>query len=288
MKRGNPDTALEPPGLADPELFRSVFVDTGERLLTVILDASEASQAILLREAIKNLEREGVRAVWLVFGGNEADDTPSDLGDVTPAVIHSFPGLDHPLRSAAQAISDAVICLGSGGDSFPHNPSSQGPAWTILPSESLGAPSGKGDRILALKKGNAESLASAIRTAIYGGSGSRSENRASAESQLPERSAPPAETGHAARSSSSTEFVLFNEWGMGDELLLSAVGREILRENPELKVWIRSRYRFRFSTIRNADRVVVIDNGRVVEEGVSSRIELTQAKFEWMPWAGGR
>lgn len=40
--------------------------------------------------------------------------------------------------------------------------------------------------------------------------------------------------------------VLYNEWGIGDELLLSAVAREIARAHPECGVWIRSRHGFRF------------------------------------------
>ncbi|MGH7143132.1 MAG: glycosyltransferase family 9 protein [Planctomycetota bacterium] len=43
-----------------------------------------------------------------------------------------------------------------------------------------------------------------------------------------------------------TDLVLFNDWGIGDELLLSAVGRELKTAHPGLKVWIRSRYGFRY------------------------------------------
>ena len=42
------------------------------------------------------------------------------------------------------------------------------------------------------------------------------------------------------------EIVLHNDWGIGDELLLSAVAREIRRAHPEKRVWIRSRHGFRF------------------------------------------
>jgi len=40
--------------------------------------------------------------------------------------------------------------------------------------------------------------------------------------------------------------LLKNEWGIGDELLLSAVAREIVKARPGTKVWIRSRHGFRF------------------------------------------
>lgn len=43
-----------------------------------------------------------------------------------------------------------------------------------------------------------------------------------------------------------TEIVLYNEWGIGDELLLSAVAREIVRAYPSHGVWIRSRHGFHF------------------------------------------
>jgi len=41
-------------------------------------------------------------------------------------------------------------------------------------------------------------------------------------------------------------FVLQNDWGFGDELLLSAVAREIVRAHPDAEIWIRSRFGFRF------------------------------------------
>ncbi len=40
--------------------------------------------------------------------------------------------------------------------------------------------------------------------------------------------------------------ILQNNWGIGDELLLSAVAREIIRAYPETEIWIRSRHGFRF------------------------------------------
>jgi hypothetical protein len=42
------------------------------------------------------------------------------------------------------------------------------------------------------------------------------------------------------------DFVLFNDWGIGDELLLSGVAREIVRARPDVRIWIRSRHGFRF------------------------------------------
>lgn len=47
-------------------------------------------------------------------------------------------------------------------------------------------------------------------------------------------------------SKSLGRFVLQNDWGIGDELLLSGVAREILRAHPGTEVWIRSRYGFAF------------------------------------------
>lgn len=43
--------------------------------------------------------------------------------------------------------------------------------------------------------------------------------------------------------------LLQNDWGIGDELLLSAVAREIVRAHPGTKIWIRSRYGFRFPSV---------------------------------------
>jgi hypothetical protein len=58
----------------------------------------------------------------------------------------------------------------------------------------------------------------------------------------------PSERGEdqSPRSQGLGSVVLFNDWGIGDELLLSAVAREIVRAYPALGVWIRSRHGFRF------------------------------------------
>jgi ADP-heptose:LPS heptosyltransferase len=48
------------------------------------------------------------------------------------------------------------------------------------------------------------------------------------------------------RKLSTDQFELYNEWGIGDELLLSAVAREIRRERPDARVWIRGRHGFRY------------------------------------------
>jgi hypothetical protein len=47
-------------------------------------------------------------------------------------------------------------------------------------------------------------------------------------------------------SRSAGRFILQNDWGIGDELLLSAVAREILRSYPGTELWIRSRFGFAF------------------------------------------
>lgn len=48
------------------------------------------------------------------------------------------------------------------------------------------------------------------------------------------------------RLKNPAELVLYNDWGLGDEVLLSAVARELKHAHPQLKVWIRSRYGFAF------------------------------------------
>lgn len=48
------------------------------------------------------------------------------------------------------------------------------------------------------------------------------------------------------KSAAVGNFVLQNDWGIGDELLLSAVARELLVAYPQAGVWIRSRHGFRF------------------------------------------
>jgi hypothetical protein len=55
------------------------------------------------------------------------------------------------------------------------------------------------------------------------------------------------------RDTKTRHFILQNDWGIGDELLLSAVAREILRAWPEVKLWIRSRFGFRFPSYVRTD-----------------------------------
>lgn len=51
------------------------------------------------------------------------------------------------------------------------------------------------------------------------------------------------------------QLLLQNDWGLGDELLLSAVAREIVRTHPGTRVWIRSRHGFRFPSFVESETV---------------------------------
>lgn len=53
----------------------------------------------------------------------------------------------------------------------------------------------------------------------------------------------------------ATSLVLFNDWGIGDELLLSAVAREIKRAHPTIDLWIRSRHGFRYPDFVRRDEM---------------------------------
>jgi len=50
-------------------------------------------------------------------------------------------------------------------------------------------------------------------------------------------------------------YLLQNDWGIGDELLLSAVARELVRDFPDAGVWIRSRHGFRFPAYIRRDPI---------------------------------
>jgi hypothetical protein len=50
------------------------------------------------------------------------------------------------------------------------------------------------------------------------------------------------------------DYVLFNEWGIGDELLLSAAARELVKAFPSVRVWIRSRFGFAFPDTARGER----------------------------------
>jgi len=56
-------------------------------------------------------------------------------------------------------------------------------------------------------------------------------------------------------STATKNLVLENDWGIGDELLLSAVAREFTRAHPDASIWIRSRHGFRFPKYVRRDPV---------------------------------
>jgi hypothetical protein len=61
--------------------------------------------------------------------------------------------------------------------------------------------------------------------------------------------------GRPSPATATKDLVLFNEWGIGDELLLSAVARELVKAHPDARVWIRSRFGFAFPDFaRGEDR----------------------------------
>lgn len=51
------------------------------------------------------------------------------------------------------------------------------------------------------------------------------------------------------------QYVLQNDWGIGDELLLSAVARELVRDYPDAGIWIRSRHGFAFPAYVRRDPI---------------------------------
>jgi hypothetical protein len=64
------------------------------------------------------------------------------------------------------------------------------------------------------------------------------------------------------KAASVGNYVLQNDWGIGDELLLSAVARELVRGFPDAGIWIRSRHGFRFPKYVRRDPVA--DDARAV------------------------
>jgi hypothetical protein len=192
----------------DAATFRSVFASPEETVILVIVDPHQAGGLREIVEAIGKLRRDGALLKLVVFGGSSAL-----LSGMDATGISFLECWARPLLSAVLEIVDEVIAWG-----------------------------GLSEQVLSDHKEARRKVPIIHRAEVSGDIPSlcRMLEENLALKPLRHRILPSPEPRTLGN------FVLQNDWGIGDELLLSAVAREILRAHPGAGIWIRSRFGFRF------------------------------------------
>ncbi len=198
-----------PAAVTDRAAWRWAFAEPDEKLVAVLVDSIEEAHPVFQASAqVSNLR-------WVILGPDLR--TPLDktrrvhvLGDL-PASVQ---------RGILEVVDACVAFSGPVLDSL--TKISPDELSLVVPADLEAMARAAHGRVSLLESDSAESLSGAVIQAM---GLSRSEDRKIA----PVR-----------------DFVLYNEWGIGDELLLSAVAREIVRARRDVRLWIRSRYGFRF------------------------------------------
>ncbi len=205
--------------LADSRAYRSVFADPGELLLVAHLPRESRCDFATLIDAAKDSARSGRPARWVVLSDEVLpEDAPRFVHRLELTAAHLFPEL--------AGIADAVVL---GATSLVRLPAGV----PVLCPADAGEPSLLGATFYDPR--SSASIVAALRPHVA--------LMVKGEDARP-----------AARSSKRTEeFILYNDWGIGDEILLSAVAREVVRAWPGTRLWIRSRFGFRFPSFVRQD-----------------------------------
>jgi hypothetical protein len=198
--------------VADSAAFRSVFAAPGETIILVIVDSNKDQGLREAIEAVEELKKDGAKLRLLVYGDSSAIVPEGKNG--TAGGIGFLESWARPLLPAALNACDVVIALGDQSDSLLDEHRDPSAKFAVILRENLDV--------------------ECLRTTLTQLRSSRTVGR----------SIPVANPPQPAKA--LAQFVLQNDWGMGDELLLSAVAREIVRAYPGTEIWIRSRFGFRF------------------------------------------
>jgi hypothetical protein len=205
-------TSVLTTSVADPAALRSVFAAPDETLVLAIVDSNKDQGLRTAIEAVEKLKRDGAKLRLLVYGDSSA--IIPEVKDSAAGSIGFLESWARPLLPAALNACDVVIALGEQSDSLLDEHRDPSTRMAVILRENL----------------DVESLRATLAEL-------RSSRGAGRSIPVPN---PPRQAKGLA------QYVLQNDWGMGDELLLSAVAREIIRAHPGTEIWIRSRFGFRF------------------------------------------
>ncbi len=257
--REKPCTA-SPPSEAD--LFRRVFAESDEVLILAIAGGNGSSRPGLLAELIRTGDKATRKLRWLLKGVPPALREEVKRGTSHGGNLHFLEDWTNPVLVPILSVVDAIILLEDG--ELPP-PELEGFPWRVGPAAFV--PHGT-------RRGPLTSLAGAffefdprlpgsLRSLLEGWlQGPILSEGRKGPLRSPEPDSPVSAPGqhsdrpHLVRSLRKTgDYILHNDWGIGDELLLSAVARELVRSVAGIRVWIRSRFGFRFPDYVRKDPV---------------------------------
>jgi hypothetical protein len=240
--------------LMDPPAFRSVLGEADERIVLSHLPADSLLSAATLLRTAELLGGKAGRIRWILIADDPEEEVISSLHSKPDPRFCLLDSWALRLLPEMAAVSDAVI-LGSDDLELLGSISAQMKGMDILMPVGVGHEYTANLPVREFDPSSPESLKDVLQVVLLSRN-PPSESPGRPPSVLPSaKSRPIVSAAQAPRipNDRSTSFLLYNDWGIGDELLLSAVAREIKRAHSETEIWIRSRYQFRFPSIVRRD-----------------------------------
>jgi glycogen synthase len=214
------NAAMSRRDFSDKQLLRKCFADADELFLLVIAQSMKASIVENLYNISAEVINAGRRVKWLlclrgILEGIALPPNFSVLDDVSSTV-----------QAEIACVADAIVLPNSSGENLFLTLAAESNIPVLIHSAEADKAARLSNNFRIIDLAEPREVASCL------GSLQISEKKFE-QSEVSSVNAP-------------IDLVLFNDWGIGDELLLSAVAREIKRCHPQHRVWIRSRYGFDF------------------------------------------
>jgi len=234
----SPEGALPRSAVVDAEIFRSTFAGSDEYLSVSMLRLDPPFSPKAFVNTVETLQGYGLHIRWLLCGeGGLLPDLKTYVSQRRLPV--NFTGdLPDRILDAILIVADVALVPLKGPTSSRFVDKALSYSKPVLAplgtSQTIGTST---SLLLEVDFDSADALARAITTAL--GSGS-------VKDKIVEKHNCVERPKWVRCSKNPRDVVLYNNWGMGDELLLSAVAREVKREFPDKRVWVRSRFGFKF------------------------------------------
>ncbi len=225
--------------VADPTAFRAVFADPLELAVLVLFDPGKEGGLSEVFQGLEVLRREGVRLKVLISG----DPSVLKRMNLSEEDILRISVLDEASLSVLPAILstvNAIVVLGEESGRLLERLRDDCPDVPVIYRVGVfSAPESLEGSLTSWDGLSVELLCTRLSRAL----------------SLPDKTGASVPKEVSPSPITLERYLLRNEWGIGDELLLSAVAREIVREHPGAQIWIRSRYGFRFPPYVRSDPV---------------------------------
>jgi hypothetical protein len=247
--------------------YRQTFAGPDEKLIAIVVSQGSPGLPCVL-DVAQGWSHAELPTRWVVVGSLP----PAMLNfrqktRFGAASIHFIESWGKRLLPGILSVSDTVLVLSQETISLDEILGATQPQARILLDSAIAAGAPHPRRVSIFDVREPDSIAEALkRTLLDPSPGEMSASSKDPFPSMPTEANIPEERGETKaklppdqsplRSQGKTKtrnFILQNDWGIGDELLLSAVAREILRAWPDVKIWIRSRYGFRFPSWVRSD-----------------------------------